>query len=110
MILYGLKTCDTCRKALKALENAGIEVSFRNVRGDGVPAAVKARAWEAFGGKLLNTRSTTWRGLDAGERARAPLDLLADHPTLMKRPLIEAGDKLYLGWDKAVQGALLGKE
>ncbi|MEZ5715673.1 MAG: ArsC/Spx/MgsR family protein [Paracoccaceae bacterium] len=110
MVLYGLKTCDTCRKALAALENAGVDVAFRDVRSDGVPAAVMARALEAFGEKLLNTRSTTWRGLDAAERARPPLDLLADHPALMKRPLIETGGNLYLGWDKAVQDALSKKE
>ena len=115
MILYGLKNCDTCRKALKALENAGVDVRFRDVRSDGVPDEVMTRAWTRFGANLLNTRSTTWRGLDEAERARAPLDLLADHPALMKRPLIEtglngAGGDLYLGWDKAVQAALLGKE
>jgi len=108
MILYGLKTCDTCRKALKALENAGKSPTFRDVRADGVPGEVMARALESFGGKLLNTRSTTWRGLDENERGRAPEELLAAHPTLMKRPLIEVGDTLYLGWDKAEQYAVLG--
>ncbi|MDQ2089246.1 arsenate reductase family protein [Marimonas arenosa] len=106
MQLYGLKTCDTCRKALKSLG----DVTFVDVRAEGVPAEVMARAFEAFGGKLLNTRSTTWRGLSAAERARPPLELLAAHPTLMKRPLIAAGHDLYLGWDKAVQDALLNKE
>ena len=102
MRLYGLKTCDTCRKALKALG----EAEFVDVRAEGVPGDVMARAWEAFGMKLLNTRSTTWRGLSEAERAAEPLALLADHPALMKRPLIEAGGNLYLGWDKAVQDAL----
>jgi len=102
MKLYGLKNCDTCRKALKALEN----VTLVDVRTEGVPTQVMARAFDEFGGALLNTRSTTWRGLDAEERARPPLELLADHPTLMKRPLIEAGEALYLGWTKDVQEAL----
>ena len=110
MVLYGLKTCDTCRKALKMIENAGVDVAFCDVRADSVSGDVMGRAWEEFGGKLLNTRSTTWRGLSEAERARPPLDLLAAHPALMKRPLIEAGGSLYLGWDKAVQDALLGKE
>lgn len=102
MKLYGLKNCDTCRKALKALRN----VEFVDVRADGVPSELMARAYAEFGGALLNTRSTTWRGLDADERARDPLELLADHPTLMKRPLIEVGDALYVGWTKDVQEAL----
>jgi arsenate reductase len=55
---------------------------------------------------LLNTRSTTWRGLDESERARPELDLLQDHPTLMKRPLIETNGALHLGWTKEVQAAL----
>lgn len=104
MILYGLKTCDTCRKALKSLEDA----EFRDVRQDGVPEAHLKLAFERFGMSLLNTRSTTWRGLDAAERAGDPLELLAAHPTLMKRPLIVEGDEMHLGWGRDVQAALLG--
>ena len=104
MILYGLKTCDTCRKALKSLPDA----QFVDVRADGVPQDVLKSAHAQFGAALLNTRSTTWRGLDDTERQRNPLELLADHPTLMKRPLIESRDRLYLGWGKDVQTALLG--
>lgn len=104
MVLYGLKNCDTCRKVLKMLDNA----DFRDVRRDGVPQDVMARALEKFGDTLLNRRSTTWRGLSEQERAQAPETLLAAHPSLMKRPLIEADGCLYLGWDKQVQAALLG--
>lgn len=104
MILYGLKTCDTCRKALKSLPDA----TFVDVRADGVPQDVLNAAHAQFGVALLNTRSTTWRGLDVQQRQRNPLDLLADHPTLMKRPLIESQGQLYLGWGKDVQAALLG--
>ncbi|GGO51319.1 arsenate reductase [Roseovarius pacificus] len=104
MILYGLKTCDTCRKALKSLPDA----QFVDVRADGVPQDLLKSAHAQFGAALLNTRSTTWRGLDDTERQRNPLELLADHPTLMKRPLIESQGRLYLGWGKDVQAALLG--
>ncbi len=102
MVLYGLKNCDTCRKALKALPSA----ELRDVRVDGVPADLLARAYAQFGDDLLNTRSTTWRGLSEAERAGAPLDLIAAHPALMKRPLIDAGGTLYLGWGKDVQAVL----
>lgn len=104
MNLYGLKNCDTCRKALKALP-AAILV---DVRVDGVPHTVLSAAFEKFGDALLNTRSTTWRGLDEAERSKAPLDLIAAHPALMKRPLIDADGTLYLGWTKDTQAALLG--
>lgn len=102
MILYGLKTCDTCRKALKSLSNA----EFRDVRSEGVPEEVLRAAFVQFGDKLLNTRSTTWRALSESERAGAPLDLLTAHPTLMKRPLIAEGDTLHLGWGPEVRAAL----
>ncbi len=100
--LYGLKTCDTCRKALKLLQDA----EFVDVRAVGVPAPVLEQAQSAFGEKLLNTRSTTWRGLSESERARPMMELLADHPTLMKRPLIEADGTLYLGWTAETKAAL----
>lgn len=107
MKLYGIKTCDTCRKALKALQGAGREVSFVDVRADGVPAAELARFYGEFGADLLNTRSTTWRGLDASERSAEPLSLLAEHPTLMKRPVIDDGGVVTLGWGKDVQAKYL---
>ncbi|MEL7257138.1 MAG: ArsC/Spx/MgsR family protein [Pseudomonadota bacterium] len=103
MILYGLKTCDTCRKALKSLPDA----QFRDVREDGVPKGVLESAYATLGDALLNTRSTTWRGLDEAERAKPSLDLIAEHPTLMKRPLIEKDGEFFLGWSKNVQAALV---
>jgi len=100
--VYGLKNCDTCRKALKALDGAVLV----DVRAQGVPQAVMAQAHATFGDSLLNTRSTTWRGLDEAARAGDPLALIAQHPALMKRPLIRSGDALYLGWTAATQAAL----
>ena len=102
MEIYGLKTCDTCRKAIKALPQA----RFVDVRNDGVPDPVMTRARAAFGDAILNTRSTTWRGLSEAERSAAPEALLAAHPALMKRPLIVNGDAIHLGWTGDVQAAL----
>jgi arsenate reductase len=105
MHLYGLKACDTCRKALKFLP----EAAFHDVRTDGVPRDILAQAFDTFGAALVNTRSTTWRGLDDEARNAHPLEQLRDHPTLMKRPLIVDGDKMYLGWTPSVQDALSGR-
>ncbi|WP_170363096.1 ArsC/Spx/MgsR family protein [Ruegeria arenilitoris] len=102
MRLFGLKTCDTCRKALKSLPDA----EFIDVRGAGVPSEVLAKAFDQFGEALLNTRSTTWRGLDDDQRSRPPLELLADHPALMKRPLIKRDGHLFLGWTPQTRAAL----
>lgn len=102
MILYGLKNCDTCRKAAKALPGA----TLVDIRDTPMDAALRDRALSVFGERLINIRSTTWRGLTEAERAREPADLLASHPALMKRPLIDAGDTLHLGWDASVREAL----
>ncbi|MEM6728495.1 MAG: ArsC/Spx/MgsR family protein [Pseudomonadota bacterium] len=101
MELYGLKTCDTCRKARKALP----EAAFIDVRESGVPAPVIAAALEAFGDALINRASTTWRSLDEDQRSLPPAELLEAHPTLMKRPLIVAGEKMTLGWKADAQAA-----
>ncbi len=104
MILYGLKNCDTCRKALKALP----DVDFRDVRADGIDPSVLKIAYDHLGDALLNTRSTTWRGLDEAERSTDPMALLQTHPTLMKRPLIQAQDQFFVGWNKDIESKLLG--
>ena len=103
MRIFGIKSCDTCRKAMKALPDA----QFVDIRADGVPSHTLARAHDAFGEALVNRRSTTWRDLDAQTREMLPLELIAAHPTVMKRPLIEDGDTLHLGWTRDVQAALL---
>jgi len=102
MIIYGLKTCDTCRKACKSLPDA----RFHDVRAEGVPAVTLSSAFAQFGSSLLNTRSTTWRDLSAEERERAPLTLIGLYPALMKRPLIDTGEALYLGWTAETRAAL----
>ena len=108
MILYGIPTCDTCRKALKSLEAAGRPAEFRDIRKAPLSAEEIAEFLGAFGEKLVNRSSTTWRGLDEAERAAAPAALLAAHPALMKRPVIRDGAGLHLGWTPAVQAAVLG--
>lgn len=102
--VFGIKTCDTCRKALKLLGDA----QFVDLRADGMPEARLQQAFDFFGEDLVNRRSTTWRGLSEEERSGDSLSLLRAHPTLMKRPLIVAGDEMHLGWGKDVQARLLG--
>ncbi|KUF12092.1 ArsC/Spx/MgsR family protein [Pseudoponticoccus marisrubri] len=104
MKIHGLKTCDTCRMARKALP----EATFVDLRDTPLSDELLDRAIAAFPDTLVNRRSTTWRGLDAAERDRPVRELLRAHPTLMKRPLIEEGTTLHLGWDAGVRSALLG--
>ncbi|MHA6325433.1 ArsC/Spx/MgsR family protein [Roseivivax sp. CAU 1753] len=102
MKIYGIKTCDTCRKARKALPDA----QFVDVREDGLPGEVLNAALDTFGDRLLNTRSATWRDLSEEDRKKAPVWLIGTYPTLMKRPLIATGDALYLGFDDQTRAAL----
>jgi arsenate reductase (glutaredoxin) len=100
--IYGLKTCDTCRKALKALPGAG----FRDVRAEPLGPDEIAEFLSAFGERLVNRASTTWRGLHEARRQAPPAVLLAEYPTLMKRPVIRANGALLLGWTPATRAAL----
>lgn len=107
MILYGISTCDTCKKALKALEAAGKEVTFRDIRKDPLSEAEIARITGEFGDRAVNRSSTTYRSFSAFLKASEAEAQIAAQPTVMKRPLIDADGKLYLGWDPSVQDALL---
>ena len=105
MHIYHLKSCDTCRKAIKALANRNPQLT--DIRADGLPQALLKDWLEAVGPDVLvNRKSTTWRNLSEAERAGDPLALLAEHPTLMKRPVIVEGDHLHVGWSKSVQADL----
>ena len=107
LTLYGLKNCDTCKKAMKTLEAAGRAVTFVDIRKD-ADLSAKVPVWlAALGADLLvNKRSTTWRGLDAATRASDPEALLIANATLIKRPVIETGNKVHVGWTKETQDAL----
>tara|TARA_B110000091_G_scaffold176035_1_gene190699 strand:- start:264 stop:599 length:336 start_codon:yes stop_codon:yes gene_type:complete len=107
MKLYGLKNCDTCKKALKALMATDLQVIFIDVRLDGIDYKKLTKFYTLFQDSLVNTRSATWRGLSLEERQRAPLELLMDNPTLMKRPVIECDEFSTLGWNKDTERTFL---
>ena len=111
--VYGIKNCDTCRKALKWLTAEGIEHRFHDFRVDGLDTGALA-AWVDTAGweKLLNRRGTTWRNLSDAEKdgideAKAQT-LMAGNPTLIKRPVFETGDQVLVGFSNAEQAALKG--
>lgn len=109
MKVYGIKSCDTVRKAIRALEAAGHAPDLVDLRADGVEAADLERFLAEFGEALVNKRSTTWRGLSDEERGDDPVRQILANPALMKRPVIEADGRLTLGWDAAAQAVWLGK-
>ncbi|TVS10653.1 MAG: arsenate reductase [Wenzhouxiangella sp.] len=112
LTVYGIKNCDTCRKALKWLDGQGRAYRWHDLRGDGLSTA-RVTAWlDAVGADMLvNRRSTTWRGLD-DEARRAAMDpnlavgILLEHPTLIKRPVFESGGSVAVGFNAAVRDNL----
>lgn len=106
MILYGLSTCDTCKKAMKALGLAGVDVRFRDVRADPLTAAEIDQIVMEFGDRAVNKQSTTYRGFSDFLRESETEAQIAAQPTVMKRPIISANGQWYIGWDSDVQAAL----
>lgn len=109
--MYGLKNCDTCRKALKWLQAEGIEHEFKDVRADGltdpqVQNWLDHVGWEV----LLNRRGTTWRKLSDDEKdnvdANKAKALMLEQPALIKRPVFETGSSIVVGFKDAEVEAL----
>ena len=103
MTLYGIKACDTCRRARKALEARGVPFQVHDLREDGLSAALlehPARQVPLM--TLLNKRSTTWRQLDETDKAEldanSARELMLEHPTLIKRPLLDTGEDIRVGY------------
>ena len=112
MKVFALKTCDTCRKALKDMRDTGLDFDVIDVRADGLNADDITMIVEAVGfEKALNRRSTTWRGLDdtakADLTAAKAVALIETHPTLLKRPAITDGQTTTVGWDAAAKAVWL---
>lgn len=107
MIVYGISTCDSTKKAIKALEQAGQAVTFRDIRANPLSSAEIDRIVTEFGDRAVNKQSTTYRSFSDFLRVSDPEAQIAAQPTVMKRPVIEQDGTWYLGWDDAVQAALL---
>ena len=103
MILYGLSTCDTTKKALKALQRAGKDVVFRDVRAQPLTSAEIDAIITEFGDRAVNKQSTTYRGFSDVLRESEADAQIAAQPTVMKRPIIQDGATWYLGWDEAIE-------
>ncbi len=107
--VYGLKNCDTCRRALAWLDEQGIPHVFHDVRKDGFG---DVESWIAACGHktLINRRGTTWRKLPEEERGN--LDetraaaLIRAWPAVMKRPLFVSGIRVLVGFTDATRSAL----
>lgn len=102
MVILGIPTCDTCRKARAALPDA----TFRDIRKDPLSEDECAAIHAAFGDAAVNRASSTWRALSVAERERPIPDLIAAHPTVLKRPVFHAEGQWLQGWTDATREAL----
>ena len=105
MKVYGIKNCDTCKKALSVLTEKGFNTDLIDIRDTPLSLAQITVFANKFGPMLINKRSTTWRKLSEEERNLSIEKLLVLAPTVMKRPIIDNGT-LFLGWNKEVIEAL----
>jgi arsenate reductase-like glutaredoxin family protein len=107
MMIYGLSTCATCQKARKALEAEGNDVSFRDIRAEPLNEAELAELIAEFGDRLVDRTSNDYRALNMWLKNSEAEAQISAKPKVMSRPVIRHQDALYLGWDEAVQAALL---
>jgi arsenate reductase len=101
--LYGIKNCDTMKKAMNWLTDNGVAYEFIDYKKAGV-AETNLPDWNARAGweKLLNTRGLMWKKLSDEERAavdeKKALKLMAQYPALIKRPVLDTGTRLLVGF------------
>jgi arsenate reductase len=103
LTVYGIKSCDSCRRARDFLENRNIEFRFHDLREDGLDIQMLERwsarvDWE----RLLNRKSLTWRKIPETDRAGMTKErafaAMLDYPTLVKRPVLEHPSYFAVGF------------
>ena len=110
--VYGIKNCDTMKKAFTWLEANGLAYTFVDYKKAGVAAEhlpdwIKRAGWET----LLNTRGLMWKKLTDAERANVDQakaqKLMAAYPSIIKRPVLDTGKKLLVGFDPEIYAKTL---
>lgn len=111
--IYGIKACDTMKKARAWLDAHGVDYAFHDYKAAGIDRAHLA-AWAGRVGweTLLNRAGTTFRKLDDADKAglgeEKAIALMAAHPSLIKRPVLVAGDHLLVGFKPEIYAATFG--
>ena len=105
--LYGIKNCDTVKKARKWLDSHGVDYQYHDFREDGLDEEAIAAWIDELGWQnLVNRRSTSWKSLDEKTRDamndKAAYAAILSHPTLIKRPLLDTGKQRYTGFSAAI--------
>jgi Spx/MgsR family transcriptional regulator len=114
MIVYGIKNCDTVKKARRWLEANDVDFQFHDFRADGleqqtIEAWLENISWEI----LLNKRGTTWRKLEDPRKEQLDqaiaIELMLSNPTLIKRPVVTNMNDCFVGFKEADYAAYFGK-
>ena len=101
--VYGISSCDSCRKARKWLDDHSIHYEFHNLREDGINIQTLERWCDRIDwNKILNKQSLTWRKIPESDRAdmgkNKALVAMIEYPTLVKRPVLECEEFIALGF------------
>jgi arsenate reductase len=112
--LYGIKNCDTMKKARTWLDSRGVRYEFHDYKTAGIASTVVARwcaevGWET----LLNRNGTTFRKLPepqkSGLNERKAIGLMVAQPSMIKRPVLEFGRRLLVGFQPAIYDHAVGE-
>jgi len=110
--VYGIKNCDTVKKAIVYLNERDIDYQFVDFRQNPISQQVLKKMVESVGWELLiNKHSTTYRSLSEEEKSNINYDLVLSFPTLIKRPVLIQGENIVVGfndqqYDKLIDGAI----
>ncbi len=109
--IYGIKNCDTMKKAMKWLDDHGIVYQFHDFKKAGL-SETQIKEWVAQVGweRLVNSRGTSWRNLPESERENineaTAISLMLANLSLIKRPVVEQNNTLHIGFNVAEYQAL----
>ena len=106
--VYGIKNCDTVKKAIVYLNDCGIDYQFIDFRQNPISQQLLKKMVESVGWELLiNKRSTTYRSLSEEEKSNINYDLVLKLPTLIKRPVMIQGEKTIIGFSEQQYAKLI---
>ena len=113
-VLYGIRNCDTVRKARAWLESSAVEYDFHDYKVSGIDRA-RLAAWTGELGweKVLNRAGTTFRKLPEADKAGLDEDraiaLMLEQPSMIRRPVLDLGDRRILGFDEKAYAQAFGR-
>lgn len=112
--IYGIRNCDTMKKAFAWLESHGVDYVFHDYRVEGIGRDAVSRWCEAAGWeKVLNKASRTFRALPDTARAdldeTRAIDLMVDEPTMIKRPVLDTGTTIEIGFKPQRYAEIFGR-